>query len=320
MSQAPKLSRQPSRLSTVSSALSSPSLSSAEDEAPPVPSTSASSTIKKRSTIYDDEDDSDSEDNDEDAEGEVEVSEDEMEIETPPPVTAPATTKGKKSLKVTVRPKSQPQSKKVSNNRGVKTINSDDEASEEEEEEDELMDTSTLPPAAGESDLSDEEEEDYSISLPKTARQLSKLSGGETLLELPMTDDSKKGNKIIRSEAEIALKRSEMARRRRYQSEKKLDDEKTETINRLLKKQVGRKSNRDKSKDEDEEDEEEQDRGGEEKRIKTDKGVELTRQQQKDLPRPFYRIVSSANGTSLSVPTNYADSWQRAFPPTTTTS
>lgn len=131
----------------------------------------------------------------------------------------------------------------------------------EEEEEDELSDPNMSVPAAqgGESDeFSDDDDDEEgarqgsSSNMPKTARQLAReaglsgTGGGEELMQLPMNDDSRK---IKRTDAEIALKRSEMARRRRYQSDKKLEDEKTETINRLLKKQVGRKSTRELAKD-----------------------------------------------------------------------
>lgn len=39
---------------------------------------------------------------------------------------------------------------------------------------------------------------------------------------------------------EIALQKAEKSRKRKHQADKKLEDEKTETINRLLKKQVGK--------------------------------------------------------------------------------
>lgn len=68
-------------------------------------------------------------------------------------------------------------------------------------------------------------------SLPKTARQLAKEKAGQgvetppsELVELP-ADVSKK---VKMTENEIALKRSETARRRRNQTEKKLEDDKIE--------------------------------------------------------------------------------------------
>ncbi|KAF8498417.1 hypothetical protein JB92DRAFT_2984659 [Gautieria morchelliformis] len=71
-----------------------------------------------------------------------------------------------------------------------------------------------------------------------TARQavLASMVGADHV-ELEASTSSRK--KQLTSE-EIALKREETARKRKNMSEKKLEDEKTETINRLLKKQSSR--------------------------------------------------------------------------------
>lgn len=154
--------------------------------------------------------------------------------------------------------------------------------------------------------------------------------------DITLADDSKK---VKRTEAELALKRSEMARRRRYQSDKKLEDEKTETINRLLKKQVGRKSTREQARDnqaaadgdeqEDEEDDDDDDQragggeGGSRKKIRTAESERARREELKRRPRPFFRTVISKEGTTVSVPAGTATSdpqglymakWQSTFP------
>lgn len=143
--------------------------------------------------------------------------------------------------------------------------------------------------------------------------------------------------KAKQSAAALALKRSETARRRRNQTEKKLEDEKTETINRLLKKQVGKRSTRDMNQkqmlleDQEEEEEEEGDesRGGTatpggEKRRRFAAGEEiLTREERKNLPRGMYRTIVRVEGTTVSIPLQvgqeadgggvYKQKWNTAF-------
>ncbi|KAG9096457.1 hypothetical protein FRC07_010933, partial [Ceratobasidium sp. 392] len=68
-----------------------------------------------------------------------------------------------------------------------------------------------------------------------TARQAA-LFTGESATDLAMLPDAP-SRKAQRTEAEIALRRSETARKRKHQDAQRLEDEKTETINRLLKKQ-----------------------------------------------------------------------------------
>ncbi|KAF8481459.1 hypothetical protein JB92DRAFT_3037988 [Gautieria morchelliformis] len=71
-----------------------------------------------------------------------------------------------------------------------------------------------------------------------TARQavLASMIGADHIELEPATSSRKKQ----RTSEEIALKRQENARKRKNLSEKKLEDEKTETINRLLRKQSSR--------------------------------------------------------------------------------
>ncbi|SCZ97347.1 BZ3500_MvSof-1268-A1-R1_Chr4-2g07153 [Microbotryum saponariae] len=103
------------------------------------------------------------------------------------------------------------------------------------------------------SDISDDDAGDPSFSDGSsvnsgsrlTARQRAKEMGGEHGMELEsLSNDIIPRNKVKLTDAEAALRRSENLRKRRSQAYKKLDDEKTETINRLLKKQVGRQNNR----------------------------------------------------------------------------
>ncbi|POW13308.1 hypothetical protein PSHT_07101, partial [Puccinia striiformis] len=72
-----------------------------------------------------------------------------------------------------------------------------------------------------------------------TVRQRAKEYGEPVteLQSLPMTD-SKKTKEL--TEADRAMEKAEKSRKRKHQNEKKLEDEKTETINRLLKGQVGK--------------------------------------------------------------------------------
>ncbi len=128
----------------------------------------------------------------------------------------------------------------------------------------------------------------------KTARQLAREGGVESEhLELPMFDPNRK-KKL--TENEIALRRSETARKRKNQVEKKLEDDKVETINRLLKKQVGRSRNKlpraGSAEDSDDEAEQARRRGRE----------ELSRKALKEMPAPFFRYIDRADGKILAVP------------------
>ncbi|KAH8825241.1 PAPA-1-like conserved region-domain-containing protein [Flagelloscypha sp. PMI_526] len=94
-----------------------------------------------------------------------------------------------------------------------------------------------------------------------TARQARLHGAGESteLLSLNDEDGPYAKKKKILTETEVALRREETARKRKNLSEKKLEDEKAETINRLLKKQTrprGRRpavSNEDKQAEDDDE-------------------------------------------------------------------
>ncbi|QRV95600.1 PAPA-1 domain protein [Ceratobasidium sp. AG-Ba] len=68
-----------------------------------------------------------------------------------------------------------------------------------------------------------------------TARQAALVAGGSTATHVMLPEAPSR--KAQRTEAELALRRSETARKRKHQDAQRLEDEKTETINRLLKKQ-----------------------------------------------------------------------------------
>lgn len=139
---------------------------------------------------------------------------------------------------------------------------------------------------ADEEELDSEASETEYTSKPRTARQIARANrergiGSEEPLELP-TEDRSKRTKL--SETELALRRSETARRRRNQSEKKLEDDKIETINRLLKKQAGRM----RSSQRDEESPAEP--AAKPRRLKADE------------VQPMFRYISRVGGAMLAVP------------------
>ncbi|KAK5799039.1 hypothetical protein F5H01DRAFT_284985 [Linnemannia elongata] len=73
-----------------------------------------------------------------------------------------------------------------------------------------------------------------------TKRQRSKLDVHDVsleLFELPVAQSRKR----MQTEEEMALKRSEITRRRKNQSAQRAEQDKLETINRLLKKQAGKR-------------------------------------------------------------------------------
>ncbi|PGH23514.1 hypothetical protein AJ80_02468 [Polytolypa hystricis UAMH7299] len=102
----------------------------------------------------------------------------------------------------------------------------EDEEMEEEEEEEELDSDNSTPVSASRATTPD-------ISR-MTKRQRGRISLGEDFLQLPMEPQVKKH---LTAE-EHAMRRAEMARRRKNLSEKRNEEEKMDTINKLLKKQA----------------------------------------------------------------------------------
>lgn len=104
----------------------------------------------------------------------------------------------------------------------------------------------TTTTADDDDDLDDDESDfsDDSESAPKamTQRQKAKAAGeSAALLELSMDP----GKRKIFTEEEMQLRKSETARKRKNQAEQRLEDQKTDTINRLLKKQATRRTAKD---------------------------------------------------------------------------
>ncbi|VDC00152.1 unnamed protein product [Peniophora sp. CBMAI 1063] len=186
---------------------------------------------------------------DEDAEGELdgEFDDEQNDVDaaydvsdaaedTPPPALAH---KGKKpvakssGLKITLKPPAPQPQKSPRTRRNTRIIESPLEGSEPPSRDIESEDED----AEGE----DDEEEDDSEVLPGqssrqlTARQAALASAGETQLVSLESASGRKKKQL--NEVEEALKREETARKRKHMSEKRLEDEKMDTINRLLKKQ-----------------------------------------------------------------------------------
>lgn len=95
-----------------------------------------------------------------------------------------------------------------------------------------------------ESEDGDEDDDDEMVgssARPMTSRQ-AVLASVVDSSHVSLSESSRKKKQL--TEEEIALRREETARKRRNLSEKKLEDEKMETINRLLKKQSKSKNKR----------------------------------------------------------------------------
>ena len=212
--------------------------------------------------------------------------------------TPPAARRAKDASKVKWKPR---------NSKGKDSDEDEDEirTPQDDELDDETMDVSRAATVDGEalsaSDDEDASEPDEATAaemqaiIGKTARQLAREGGVESeYVELPMFDPNRK-KKL--TENEIALRRSETARKRKNQVEKKLEDDKVETINRLLKKQVGRSRNKlpraGSAEESDEEAEAARKRGRE----------ELSRKALKEMPAPLFRYVDRVDGKLLAVPT-----------------
>ncbi|KAJ8655943.1 hypothetical protein O0I10_008383 [Lichtheimia ornata] len=136
--------------------------------------------------------------------------------ETPTPV--PESSRKKKSMK---RKRPEPNS-----DEDIEEMEEDQEMEEQQEEDEE--------------EEEDDEGDDLEVvsNRPLTKRQRAKFNndGPEEFLELPM--DS--GKKNVLTEEEQALRRSEVARRRKNQSIQRAEKDKEDTINRLLKKQASK--------------------------------------------------------------------------------
>ncbi|KAG8790929.1 hypothetical protein FRC12_010663 [Ceratobasidium sp. 428] len=148
------------------------------------------------------------------------------------------------------------------------TLNTVDDELEGDDEQDQDAEAEADPDAPGEMDEDlddldapgeiDEDIDPLSLSTINrsklTARQAALVAGGSTMSHVMLRkfvssvsenfinvffgfSAEAPSRKAQRTEAEIALRRSETARKRKHQDAQRLEDEKTETINRLLKKQ-----------------------------------------------------------------------------------
>ncbi|CAI7573766.1 unnamed protein product [Penicillium manginii] len=192
-----------------------------------------------------DEEDAPGEDDDEDADGDID-----MDDALPQPPT-------RRNAKVTAPARGKAKSVEA------KEMELEEEEDEEEEEEEEDEDDVTDSDAEGEpedqdesavpelnvEDLDEEDEEDdldeemdsegLALNSGKTTkRQRGNL--GDDFLQLPMEPQVKKH---LTAE-ERAMRRAEMARRRKNLSEKRNEEEKMDTINRLLRKQPPKRRGR----------------------------------------------------------------------------
>lgn len=206
----------------------------------------------------DDDEDMDAEDDglgDEDADGDID-----MDVPPPPPVIKISKARGGKQT-ITAKPAPKHNVATVEQ-KDIQDGSDDEELSEldsdigEEVEEEEAMQTGNEDDAEGEDEEieaeeepEDEEDEVDSDETPAgtsrastpdlsklTSRQRARIQEGGSghLLALP---DEVQVKKHLTAE-EHAMRRAEMARRRKNLSEKRNEEEKMETINKLLKKQA----------------------------------------------------------------------------------
>ncbi|KAH8811561.1 PAPA-1-like conserved region-domain-containing protein [Xylogone sp. PMI_703] len=158
----------------------------------------------------------------------------------------------------------------------VEVVDEDEE--EEEEEEDEEMDSDDETPAGGSRATTPD------IS-KLTKRQRARLveGGSGHLLALP---DEVQVKKHLTAE-EHAMRRAEMARRRKNLSEKRNEEEKMETINKLLKKQAPKTSSR---------------------RKEITNAGDVTPDTEPQKPNPlFVRWISNKDGNRICVPEEWLD-------------
>lgn len=252
-----------------------------------------------------DEDAEGEEDEDEDAEGE----EDEDMIDAPPPVRASAPKGQAAKPQVTITPAQELPSVEDAE-MAMDDDDDDDELSElDEDAEGELDDE-----LGGEEDAEGEEDEDSDEDASASAPDLSKLTSRQrrqfedaddgSLLALSngtfsamafcglwLTIPIEAQKKKVLTAEENAMRRTEMALRRKNLSEKRNEEEKQDTINRLLKKQAPKR------------------------RSKAEKEADRIAEEEADPERvipkanPVYtRTTMTAAGTTWSVP----EAWEGA--------
>lgn len=142
-------------------------------------------------------------------------------------------------------------------------------------------------PAGGDAESMSEDDEPASANAPQpmTARQIARANRARGVPVDELADEPSSDPPQV--DTDLALRRSELARRRRNQSEKKLEDDKVETINRLLKKQAGRVRGK--------------------ARPEGDEAAPKARPRPADGPLPYFRYVSRVSGSLLAVPPSGAE-------------
>ncbi|KAI1471967.1 PAPA-1-like conserved region-domain-containing protein [Daldinia caldariorum] len=244
--------------------------------------------------VVDDTMDIDAEgDDDEDTEGE----DDDMDVDQiPPPAPVIKVSKPKAKRALTGKSKASAKSNSKAATSQARDSDDDEELSELESEADEIQDTVKVG-GGGEEDAEGEDEEIEATNIAEddedddadsdggaetpdltrmTKRQRARFEeNGDSLMKL---SDEVQAKKHFTAE-ELSMRRAEMARRRRNLSEKRNEEVKMETINKLLKKQAP----------------------------KTNRKSQLAGEQTPDVesrkPNPiFVRWVSNKDGSRVAVP------------------
>jgi len=258
-------------------------------------------------TVEEDDEDMDAEDDglgDEDADGDID-----MDVPPPPPVIKISKAQAGKS-KVTVKVPTRGDTVTVERKEMAAGSDDDEELSEldsdvgEEVEEEEGMQTGNEEDAEGDEEEievveEDEDELDSDDETPGggsrastpdlnklTKRQRARLEegGNGDLLALP---DEVQVKKHLTAE-EHAMRRAEMARRRKNLSEKRNEEEKMETINKLLKKQAPKTNAR--------------------RNLLNGAGGDSTPDSEAQKPNPiFVRWVSNKDGNRIGVPEEWLE-------------
>ncbi|KAJ1927847.1 INO80 complex subunit B [Tieghemiomyces parasiticus] len=119
-------------------------------------------------------------------------------------------------------------------------VGDDDEELVDDDDVEELDD----PIGSQDEEDSDDERAFATDATPKamTKRQKARMADGprEELMELPQ-----ESKRRVMTEEELTLKRSENARRRKFQTQKRIEQDQLDTINKLLKKQASKRSKKD---------------------------------------------------------------------------
>ncbi|KAI7186483.1 hypothetical protein KC363_g6558 [Hortaea werneckii] len=195
------------------------------------------------------------EDSEEDAEGEEDEEEDELSGGHPPPPVIKQTGSkggnGKPGVVVTAPPEGQPKSveaKEVDEESGMEDDEELSELEEEEEEEEEEEMGNDLEDLEEDEEeaLSDEDEGGSRAGTPDLSKLTRRQRGAFEEVEsnglMALSNEAQKKKHLTAEEN--AMRRAEMARRRKNLSEKRNEEEKMDTINKLLNKPAPKRRTR----------------------------------------------------------------------------